>query len=295
MEEYIKIIKKAKLPIILVDLSWVLYKSSFIFTEDKFKTTQGIPNGHLLGLTNLLKTCYKLGHYVFICEDGNCTFRKEQNSNYKSNRESKGFYKQLENIENLVNDLPNTFILKNSSYEADDILFSAAKIASENSVDAYIHTADKDLYQAIDEHVKIASKITLTEIQLIDYPSEQYVKNFPVCPSDLPIYRAFKGDASDNLPIAVPGMRTELILDLVKHLSENGNLANYQIKKKSHEKYIKHLIENYDVFKVNYSVMKLCVIPFELIKKNENHISLLEAEKFELSSYKNFLQSILLN
>ena len=294
MSAFIDIIKDTDKPIVLVDLSWVLYKSNFIFTEDKFKTSKGEPNGHLLGFTNLLKTCYKLGYMTFICEDGHCAFRRELNENYKANRNSKSFIKDTEIIENLVNDLPNTYCVKNENYEADDLLYTLASLAWINKKEVYIHTADKDLYQALGENIHIASKITLKQIDLIDENSEQYTKNFPVPPEKLPIYRAFKGDVSDNLPAVVPGIRKELLLQLVDYIAEHGNIKDFKVEKKSHEKYIKSLIENWNTFKTNYEIMKLNMVHFDLVEKVQEHKSIIEAHKFELFGYEEFLRNILI-
>ena len=45
---------------VFVDLSNVAYRSAFVFTPDKFKTSQGIPNGHLFGVCQNIKTLLNL-------------------------------------------------------------------------------------------------------------------------------------------------------------------------------------------------------------------------------------------
>ena len=72
------IMKKERTPI-FVDINNLLYRSYYVFSPDKFKSKQGLPNGHLFGLCQNLRTMDKLGYEIFLCEDSPCNWRKELN------------------------------------------------------------------------------------------------------------------------------------------------------------------------------------------------------------------------
>ena len=89
MENYIvERFKENKRTPVFIDLSNIAYRSIFVFTPDKFKTSQGIPNGHLFGVCQILKTLLTLKYEVYLCRDLQSDFRKRLNENYKANRES---------------------------------------------------------------------------------------------------------------------------------------------------------------------------------------------------------------
>lgn len=272
MEDFKQIIENTDRKPIFVDLNNILYRSYYVFSPDKFKSHQGLPNGHLFGLCQNLRTMDRLDYEIFLCEDSPCNWRKELNEDYKSNRNpSEGgteFWRDYPKIHDLISNLAHAHSLVADNYEADDIMYTAAKMCSNMNRDCYIFSADKDLLQTLDEHVTIVHKITLSGNEEITYDSEAYNEKFPVSPKKLPIYRAFKGDASDNLSTPVKRLPKDLILDLVDYLYDNGSLKDYKLKKKSHEKWLKQLVDNWQVFLNNYKVMRLNPIEFRVLDKS---------------------------
>lgn len=53
---FYEIIKNTDRKPIFVDLNNLLYRNFYVFSPDKFKTRQGIPNGHLFGICQNLKS-----------------------------------------------------------------------------------------------------------------------------------------------------------------------------------------------------------------------------------------------
>lgn len=294
MKDFQEIIANGK-PNVVVDISWVMYRSYYVFSPDKFKTTQGIPNGHFFGLVQLLRTLTKLGYNVFLCEEGKYNFRKDLSESYKSNRQPSEnqteFWRDYPKIHDLISDLDNVYCLYNENYESDDIMYSAAKICSNNGIKCLIHTADKDLFQSLDENISILKKVTLKSLDTLNQTSDDYINKFPVEPIKLPYYRAFKGDSSDNLESPVKRLPKDLIIDLVDYLYENNSLTNYTVKKKSHEKWIKQLIENWNLYLTNYKLMKLNIIPFEILEKSPKGSYKEICDKYELNQFKDFIES----
>lgn len=279
--------------IVLVDLNWVLYKSFFVFPPETFQTSEGKPNGHLFGLVKLLQTLTKLGFLVFLCEDGKCDFRKQLNEHYKEGRTSQGFYKDYNLIHALVNDMKNVYCLSNISMEADDVIFSASMQVPDNTY-CYIHSADNDLYQClIRPNIKISKSITMSKIDMIDKDSTEYTNKYPVEPLKLPFYRALKGDSSDNLLPPVPRIPKSLVVRLCDYFNDNtinASLDNFVIEKPSEQKWIDLLKENIEGFRTNYNMMKLNVIDFSVVpKQNFKYKSFEVASKLGLYQFANFL------
>ena len=281
---------------IFVDLNNILYRSFYTFTPDKFKSTQGIPNGHLFGLCQNLRTLDRLNYEIFLCEDSPCNWRKQLNEDYKSNRNPSDngteFWRNYPEIRDLISNLPHAHSLQADNYEADDIMFSAAKLCSELKIPCFIFSTDKDLLQTLDEYISIVHKVTLSGNEEISYNSDTYKEKFPVEPSKLPIYRALKGDASDNLSVPVKRIPKDLVIDLADYLYENRSLANYQCKKKSHEKWLKQLVENWSLFLSNYKIMKLNVIDFNVLDKSEYNSYQKVCEKYSLYKYSSYIKEI---
>lgn len=214
----------------------------------------------------------KLGYEIFLCEDSPCNWRKELNEDYKANRNpSEGgteFWKDYPKIRDLISNLPHAHCIRADNAEADDLMYTGAKICSGQGIDCFIFSADKDLMQALDNHIKIVHKVTLNGNEIVEYPSEEYNEKFPVEPGKLPLYRAFKGDASDNLEPPVKRFPKDLIIDIVNYLYENKNLSDYKIVKKSHEKWLKQLIEAWPQYLTNYKMMRLNPIDFIIVPKS---------------------------
>lgn len=257
---------------IFCDLNNLLYRAYYVFTPDKFKSSQGLPSGHLFGLCQNIRTMDKLGYEIFLCEDSPCNWRKNLNEDYKANRNpsEKGteFWKDYQKIRDLISNLDHAHSLYSDGYEADDIMYSAAKLCSEAHIPCSIFSSDKDLMQALDENISIVHKVTLSGNEEILYNSDEYNEKFPVEAKKLPLYRAFKGDTSDNIEAPVKRFPKDLTLDLVDYLYENKSLKDYQLKKKSHEKWLKQLVENWQQYLGNYQLMKLNIIDFEVLDKS---------------------------
>lgn len=268
MEDFKEIIMNTDRIPIFVDLNNILYRSYFVFSPDKFKSTQGLPNGHLFGLCQNLRTLDKLNYEIFLCEDSPCNWRKELNEDYKSNRNPSEsgteFWKDYPKIRDLISNLKHAHSLYADNYEADDVMYSGAKLCSAWGKDCFIFSTDKDLMQALDEHITIVHKVTLAGNEEVRYKSSEYDEKFPVEPCKLPYYRAFKGDGSDNLASPVKRFPKDLTLELVDYLYENNSISNFKISKKSHEKWLKQLVDNWNLYLRNYKVMKLNVISFNL-------------------------------
>ena len=295
MENFINVIKNTDRTPVFLDLNNILYRSYFVFTPDKFKTSQGIPSGHLFGLCQILRTLDKLNYEVFICEDSPCDWRNKLNENYKGQREHSNetnFWKDFPKIRDLISNLSHFHAIRADNYEADDLMFSGAKICSRLGKKCYIFSTDKDLLQALDENISILHKVTLKGNEEINLGSPEYIEKFPVEPVKLPYYRAFKGDSSDNLETPVKRFPKDLTLDLVDYLYEHQNFKGYEIKKKSHEKWLKQLIDNWSIYQSNFNIMRLRTISFEMLPKSELNSYEKICKDYELNQFYNYIKEL---
>ena len=269
----------------------------FVFKPDRFKAPNGEPNGHLFGLCQLLRTCSKKGYIIFLCADSKCEWRQNLNENYKSNRDSSirtvDFYQQYDIINGLLSDLPNSYFLYYENTEADDIMFTCSKICSDMKRENLILSSDKDILQALDEYTTIVHKVMLNENEEIKYKSEEYNKLFPVEPSNLPYYRALKGDKSDNLKPIVDRLPKDLTLDLVEWLGTNHEpLKNYEVKKESHKKWINKLQDNWEQFGINYCLMRLSPVDFRIKYRANPGTYEKICEEYGLYQYWSYINSL---
>ena len=291
------ILKETDKTPIFIDLSNILYKSMFVFKPDRFKAPNGEPNGHLFGLCQLLRTCSKKNYIIFLCADSKCEWRQNLNENYKSNRDSSirtvDFYQQYDIINGLLSDLPNSYFLYYEGTEADDIMFTCSKICSDMKRKNLILSSDKDILQALDEYTTIVHKVMLNENEEIKYKSEEYNKLFPVEPSNLPYYRALKGDKSDNLKPIVDRLPKDLTLDLVEWLGTNHEpLKNYEVKKESHKKWINKLQDNWEQFGINYCLMRLSPVDFRIKYRANPGTYEKICEEYGLYQYWSYINSL---
>lgn len=199
--------------IILVDLSWILYRSHYAFKD--LTNNEGVNTGSYYGLTKTIMSLSK-GYpdsLILLVDDGNPVERKELNESYKSNREkSVRFENKGYVVDCLIQYVPNVYRVYHPALEADDLLYSISKIHNYGN-SFIIYTADKDLYQAIDDATVIATKMSRNKLITIGRFDEDYVKHFQdLFPYQIPYYRAVVGDASDNLPIIRPRFPSKIAM-----------------------------------------------------------------------------------
>ncbi|MGB0843094.1 MAG: 5'-3' exonuclease, partial [Pseudoalteromonas shioyasakiensis] len=100
--------------------------------------------------------------------------------------------------------------------EADDVIGTLAKQASEQGIETVISTGDKDMAQLVTPHVRLINTMTSVEMD-----EAGVSEKFGVRPDQIIDYLALMGDKVDNIPGVVKcGPKTA-----VKWLAEHGTLA----------------------------------------------------------------------
>ncbi|MGH9474997.1 MAG: DNA polymerase I [Terriglobales bacterium] len=166
--------------------------------------SRGEPTQAVLGFVNMLRKLvheHQPGALAAAYDLAGPTFRDQRYADYKATR--------VAMPESLVPQLPyirqalqayRVPILEAAGYEADDILGTLARRASEAGEDVVVVSSDKDLLQLVGPHVRVYNP----GLNLM-YGAEQVEAKLGVRPEQVADLLALWGDSVDNIPGA-PGI-----------------------------------------------------------------------------------------
>ena len=206
-------------PLILVDGSSYLFRAYHVPYLQALSTASGQPTGAITGVLNMirsLKKDYPNGNVVVIFDAKGKTFRNDMYPEYKANRPPMpdDLRTQIAPLHEIIAamGLP---LLVIPGVEADDVIGTLAKQATEQGIETVISTGDKDMAQLVTEHVRLINTMTNVEMDVAGVSEK-----FGVRPDQIIDYLALMGDKVDNIPGVVKcGPKTA-----VKWLTEHGTL-----------------------------------------------------------------------
>ncbi len=186
----------------LLDGMALVYRSFFALQRTGMATKEGVPTGATYGfLVTLLKIyeTYRPNYLAVAFDSAEKTFRHHLYEPYKANRPEppEDLIAQLDVIFRLVEAM-RIPVLKQSGYEADDLIGSAAR-KFEQQCSIYIVTPDKDLAQLVHDGVKIL-KPGKKQNELLLFGKEEIEEQFGVSPERFIDLLTLTGDNSDNIP-----------------------------------------------------------------------------------------------
>jgi len=208
-------LKKEK--IVLIDSNNIAYRA-FFGLPDTITTSSGIITNAVLGFTNMiLKLAEDLRPDTIICafDSKGPTFRHKMFDQYKIHRKKMPdeLIHQIPLIKQVMEAF-NIVCIEKEGVEADDILASLAKTASEAYAQTIIVTGDKDMLQMVSDDIKVLStKRSITDT--IIYDGDGVEKKLGVRPDKVRDLLALMGDSSDNIP-GVPGIGPKTAVKLIK-------------------------------------------------------------------------------
>ena len=139
--------------------------------------------------------------YIAVAFDvGRQTFRVEKFEDYKANREA--MPDTLRSQIGLICEGLNAFdipIYTKEGFEADDVIGTISRIASEKDYETYILTGDQDSFQLIDKEGLVKVLIP-SKGELIEYDWNKVYEKLGVYPNQVTDYKGLRGDTSDNIP-----------------------------------------------------------------------------------------------
>ena len=146
-----------KPPLILVDGSSYLFRAFHALPP--LTNSKGQPTGAVYGVINMLNKLvadYKPENIAVIFDAKGKTFRNDLYKEYKANRPPMpdDLRSQIAPLHELVEALGFPLIVV-PDVEADDVIGTYAKQATEQNVDTLISTGDKDIAQLVNQHVTL--------------------------------------------------------------------------------------------------------------------------------------------
>ncbi|MYM63730.1 DNA polymerase I [Pseudomaricurvus sp. HS19] len=201
-------------PLVLVDGSSYLYRAYHALPP--LTNSKGQPTGAVKGVINMLRRLEKdyPGSEVAVVFDAKGkTFRDEIFAEYKAHRPPMpdDLRVQIEPIHNIIRAMGMPLLII-EGVEADDVIGTLARQATEQGVDVVVSTGDKDMAQLVSDHVTLVNTMTETVMD-----RQGVVDKFGI-PAELIIdFLALMGDKVDNIP-GVPGVGEKSALALLQGL-----------------------------------------------------------------------------
>ena len=199
-----------KAPIVLVDGSSYVYRAFHALPP--LTNSQGQATGAVKGVINMLRRLqkdYPDSPIAVIFDAKGKTFRDDIYPQYKANRPPMPdeLREQIEPIHEIVKAMGLPFICT-PGVEADDVIGTFSREATEQGIDVVISTGDKDMAQLVDRHTTLVNTMTETVMD------EQGVADkFGIPPTLIIDFLALMGDKVDNIPgVAGVGEKTALAL-----------------------------------------------------------------------------------
>ena len=146
-------------PLILVDGSSYLYRAFFASQQADLRTAAGQPTGAVRLITNMLRSLLKQypdSPVAVVFDARGKSFRHEMYAEYKANRAAMpdDLRLQVEAVHAVV-DAMGLCRLVIDGVEADDVIGTLARQATEQQIDVLISTGDKDMAQLVSPHVTL--------------------------------------------------------------------------------------------------------------------------------------------
>ncbi len=223
-----------KPPLVLVDGSSYLFRAFHALPP--LTNSKGQPTGAVYGVINMLNKLvadYKPEHIAVVFDAKGKTFRNDMYPDYKANRPPMpdDLRVQIAPLHELVEALGYPIIIV-PDVEADDVIGTYARQATNQKIDVLISTGDKDLAQLVNPHISLIN--TMNNVLMDEAGVKQ---KFDVPASAIIDYLALVGDTSDNIP-GVPkvGPKTaakwlqqyETVDSLIAHADEiKGKVGEY--------------------------------------------------------------------
>ncbi|HEY7094778.1 MAG TPA: DNA polymerase I [Ktedonobacterales bacterium] len=213
-------------PILAVLDGHALFHRSFHAFPEEMSTGAGVPINAVFGFTRMLLDVYRIIHpdyLVMTFDRPTPTFRHKAYVPYKAHRPSlpDGMRAQFKSVREVVAAFGMP-IFEVDGFEADDLIGTLARQATEQRVRTVIATGDLDTLQLVNDWVRVTFARTPRrgEFDYFDVPA--IIARYGFGPEHIVDYKALVGDTSDNIP-GVPGVGAKTATKLIQ---EYGSLED---------------------------------------------------------------------
>lgn len=210
--------------LVLIDGHSLLYRA--FYATRPLSTTDGRPTNAIYGFAGMLWQILEDEQpdaIVVALDTAAPTFRHEEFTDYKAHRPetAESFYVQVPLARDLVEAM-GIPVVAIEGYEADDVLGTLAQRARQQGYQVLIVTGDQDALQLVDENAFVLMPQKGMG-QTVRYDKQAVRERFGLEPSQLPDFKALKGDPSDNIP-GVPGIGDKKASALLKQFGSVESL-----------------------------------------------------------------------
>ncbi len=207
----------------LIDGSGYIFRAFYALPP--MNRSDGTPVNAVYGFTNMMlnlineKHC---SHMLVVFDAKRENFRNKIYSKYKANRQETppDLVPQFSLIRHACEAL-NIPWCEQEGYEADDIIATYARIATEKGWHTTVISSDKDLMQLMNEHVSLYDPLKKKLLTPQDVE-----KKFGVSPDKVVDVQALMGDSTDNIPGAT-GIGPKTAAELIQQFHTLDNLLNH--------------------------------------------------------------------
>jgi DNA polymerase-1 len=211
--------------VFLVDGSGYIFRA-FHALPALTRKSDGLPIGAVAGFCNMLWKLLRDSvagerptHLAVIFDHSSETFRNRLYSEYKANRTEppEDLRPQLKLIRDAVRafDIPS---IEQKDYEADDLIATYARLATEAGATTTIVSSDKDLMQLVGNGVSLYDTMKDKRIG-----REEVIEKFGVGPERVIDVQSLAGDSVDNVP-GVPGIGIKTAAQLIEEYGDLDTL-----------------------------------------------------------------------
>jgi DNA polymerase-1 len=207
---------------------------------------------------------HKPTHIACVFDRPEPTFRHDLYPEYKANRAEmpEDLRPQIPMIRELIEGL-NLPIVELAGYEADDVMGTLARQASQRGLSAVIVSPDKDLLQLVDDTGGIRVLNNRDGEVWIDRAGVK--ERFGVWPEQVVDLLTLMGDASDNVK-GVDGIGEKGARDLMEQYGTLDNLVAHraELKRKAHREGLEAALERLPLVKRLVTVVTDLTLPLGL-------------------------------
>jgi DNA polymerase I len=206
--------------VFLIDGNSLAYRAFFALPES-IATADGRPTNAIYGFASMMAKIL-IDHSpkaVIVAWDRGWSGRETVYAEYKSQRKSRPDL--LKEQWPALAPLAEAFGFRNvdvEGYEADDVIATLARRASDAGIPVMIVSGDRDVYQLVRDGVRVMTTsrgVTDTKV----YDHDGVIERYGVPPQLVTDFIGLKGDTSDNIP-GVPGIGDKTAAQLLQQFGD---------------------------------------------------------------------------
>lgn len=210
----------------LLDAYALIFRAYYAMLRTRRTTASGLNTSAIFGFVNTLQDLLKRENptHIAVCFDpAGKTFRHEEYPAYKAQREAtpEDIKLSVPYIKQIL-DAYNITVCEVSGFEADDVVGTLSRLASERGYQTFMVTGDKDFGQLVKPNVKIYNP-SKNEILGVAEVNAKYGLESPLQVIDL---LGLMGDTADNIP-GCPGVGPKTAEKLIAAYGSIENLLDH--------------------------------------------------------------------